>query len=91
MMAWLIKLKGMNMLTVDKRKRAAMSAIIQASGVSENAVVRVIDALKEVDAVGVVLLLDLGKDEEPVVEDATFEDGAPKDDGLSDIGRDGTS
>lgn len=83
--------------TVDKRKKAAIGAIAKQSGVSENTVARVIEAMQEVDAVGVALLLGFKESdvETESVADAAFEDGAPPagdaDDELSDIGRDGTS
>ena len=73
------------MSRVDERKRKALSDLVRRSGVSENSVMRVIDVMKNMDAVGLALLLEMGKDE-PVMgeeidtgtteEDATFEDGA---------------
>lgn len=77
--AWLKELatKGKNLMgTVDKRKTAAIGAIAKQSGVSENTVARVIEAMQEVDAVGVALLLGFKEADVQTesVADATFED-----------------
>lgn len=81
MNAWLKKLtmKGMNiMATANKREKAALAALAKESGVSENTVARVIDAMQRVDAVGLTLLLKIGKNAETEpVADASIEDAAP--------------
>lgn len=79
MNAWLKELatKGKNLMgTVDKRKTAAIGAIAKQSGVSENTVARVIEAMQEVDAVGVALLLGFKEADVQTesVGDAAFED-----------------
>ena len=69
--AWLAKLKykGNDIMNkLDKRTTAALGSIIKESGVSEGAVLKVIDALKNTDAVAVTVLLDLGKESEPESE-----------------------
>lgn len=50
------------MSKVDKRAQAALAAITKASGVSEPAVLKVIKAMKEVDSIGVTLLLGVSKE-----------------------------
>lgn len=80
-LAWLQKLKGITMSTVDRRKQAALSKIIQESGVSENAVLKVIEALKNADAVMVSALLELGKNSQDAPPLAADEEVAAENSG----------
>lgn len=66
------------MATADKREKAALAALAKESGVSENTVARVIDAMQNVDAIGLTLLLKIDKNAETEsVGDAAFADAAP--------------
>lgn len=66
------------MATADKREKAALAALAKESGVSENTVARVIDAMQNVDAIGLTLLLKIDKNAETEsVGDAAFVDAAP--------------